>query len=253
MRKIEFSGTGIGMKWLLHWNTAHLGEGTPALVRALAPAACLHCKKRFKRTMLTSLMEAHVNGCARNPSNGSCREPESQGVEIVRRQDGDMGVRYPADDGNVAGDEAQGELAEWKYSAMENVEWKVVCRFKGRMVQEVPRVFAKLWRKTIEAMAEDAMGESNERRIHVVAAFKMKDALVWRHIQEKGSWKKVQRKRILDLKQGHAALKSLVQEYLMERENSDNGESVRWRPQPAVKSDRDVKSHCLKQMGIGES
>jgi hypothetical protein len=252
-RKIEATGTSVGMKWLLHWNTAHLGDGTPELVRALAPAACVHCKKRFKKSMLTSGMEAHAHGCPQNPENWSCREQESQGVEIVRSQDGGMGVKYPDDDGNAAGNEVQEELAEWKYSAMENVDWNVVCRFKGRMVQEVPRVFAKLWRKTLEALAEDAMTESNERRIHVVALFKMKDALVWRHTQEKGGWKKIQRKRILDLKQGHAALKTLVEEYLRERESMDDGDRVRWRPQPAVKSDRDVKSHCLKQMGIGES
>jgi hypothetical protein len=40
--------------------------------------------------------------------------------------------------------------------------------FRGRLVKEAPRVFASLWRKTLEALAEDVMMESNERRIFVV-------------------------------------------------------------------------------------
>ena len=154
--------------------------------------------------------------CIKNPKNSSCRDTQTSGVEIVRNQGG-LGVRYQQHGVDDDGEADEGEGVNWKYAAFENVDWEVVCRFRGRLVGEVPRAFASYWRKTLEALAEDAMTESNERRIFVVAAFKMKDALVWRHILS-GNRSMVQRQRIRAFKEGYGAMRKLVVEYLSERE-----------------------------------
>jgi hypothetical protein len=49
----------------------------------------------------------------------------------------------------------------------------------------------------LEDLSEDALTETKERRIHVIAAFKMKDRLVWRFVAKGlGTWQKVHRERL---------------------------------------------------------
>jgi hypothetical protein len=96
------------------------------------------------------------------------------------------------------------------------------------------------------------MTESNERRIFVVAAFKMKDALVWRHVLS-GNRNMVQRQRMRAFKEGHGAMRMLVSECLSERDALEMEAPVAQRTQPAVMSERQVKAKCLRQLVINES
>jgi hypothetical protein len=130
-------------KWVARWNQAHLGEVVPALVRELAPGVCRFCKVRFNRMTAASTMERHLNMCVKNPKNSSCRDTETSGVEIVRNQRG-LGVRHQQQGVDDDGEADEGEGVKWKHAAFENVDWEVVCRFRGRLVGEVPRVSAPI-------------------------------------------------------------------------------------------------------------
>ena len=127
--------------------------------------------------------ERHARVCLKNPQNAHSRDTPTTSRKIVQDINGVRMEDREGDSDDISVDGAVAK-ATWKYAALEAVEWETVCRFKGRMVKEIPRDMAKAWRKTLEAMAEDAMKVSNERRIYVVAALKMKDALVWRHVQD---------------------------------------------------------------------